>query len=386
MAEKLAPLDLALQRLEKKWGSGVVMDLENSPGNHLMISSGHPGIDRILGGGWPMGKIVELYGMESSGKTTLSLHAAANIQIKKLNTGRVGYIDYENSFDKYYAQRLGVKTGKDHFLIAQPDFAEQGLDIMNEFIEYELVDMLIVDSVAAMLPQSEMVDEEHGGSMGKTIIGSQSRVVSQALKQLASKLNKKRVLLVFINQIRTKIGQGKQKSSQTTTGGHALKFYASQRVELRKVKMQIEREKMVGMNVRVKVAKNKVAAPFGECDAVFRFGKGMDVTGSIVQALLTQKLLSKTKQGHWDLTKFGIEAHPRGDAGLWEFMDKNPELVLKFTEKVDWDAAAAVSARGASLEDGEEGGTTDTEMGGDSGISELLGQTSTPDESADAAA
>lgn len=365
MADKPSPLSLAMARLSKKWGEGVLMDLDMAPGQHPSISTGHPGIDRITGiGGFPQGKIVELYGMESSGKSTLATHVAANVQKKPINTGRVLYVDWENSFDKYYAERLGMKTDKDHFIVAQPDFAEQGLDIINEFVENELCDMFIADSVAAMLPQSEMVDEDHKGSMGHQIIGSQSRVVSQALKQLASKMNKKRCLGVFINQIRTKIGMGKQRASQTTTGGHALKFYSSMRIELRKVKMVEEKGRFVAMLTRVKISKNKVGSPFGECDAVFRFGQGMDVTTSIFAVLVAQKLLAKNGQGFYDLEKFGVTEHPRGDAMLRDFVNTRPQLWDAMLAKVDWEVAAKATARGNT----EESGGDSDEFDGDASL------------------
>lgn len=381
------PLDLALARLEKRWGVGVVMNLDEAPARHPAISTGHPGVDQALGiGGFAVGKFVELYGFESSGKTTLALHTAAHVQHHPVNTGRVLYLDYENSFDKYYAERLGVLTDKAHLKVSQPDFAEQGMDVLNEFIEFELCDMVIVDSVAAMLPESEVVDDEKAhqrARMGHTVIGSQSRVMSQSLKQLATKVNKKKVLVLFINQIRTKIGTGGQRTTQTTTGGNALKFYASQRVEVRKVKMLVEKGSPSAMITRVKVAKNKVAPPFRECDVVVRFGTGMDVTGSIVQVLIQQKLLAKGRTGFYDLSAFGYSQSPRGDGGLREFLEANPEAVQKFTEKVDWEAAAKATAKGAAeeldgldpgLEATAEGGA-DTSLGGESNpdVDALLG-------------
>jgi recombination protein RecA len=370
----ITPIQLAIQRLEKKYGPGVVMDLNLVPKEHPHVSTGHAGIDRITGiGGLPQGKMVELFGYESTGKSTLAIQTAGNLQAKPWRTGRILYLDFEHAFDVPYANHLGMKTDPDHFLISQPEYAEQGLEVANEFVEQKLVDMIICDSVAAMLPEAEMaydLNDRKSGQMGHAAIGSQSRVVGQGIKQLAAKLNINGVLMVFINQIRVKLGGGRMRASETTTGGNALKFYTSMRIQLKKISAVIEKERMVGMNIGVTVVKNKLAAPFSSTPAVIRFGQGFDIGATLFAVLTAQKVLIKGRTGFYDLKALGVQESPRGDAALMEYCKAHPEFMKVLMDKVDWSAAEKLMRVKEDPEAGEqpvETDSSDLSLGDDAG-------------------
>lgn len=364
------PRDLALARLERKYGKGIIVNLDAVPEQFPAISTTHPGLDWALGGGWGVGKIIELYGMESSGKTTLAIHSGGWVQRHPVNTGRVLYVDHENSFDKFYANRLGMQTDTKHFDLAQPDCAEDGLDVMNEYIEFELADLIIVDSVAAMLPRSEMVGDEYKGEMGKFGIGMHARVISQGLKQLVAKVHKKSVTIIFINQIRNKIGR--RMTVETTTGGNALKFYASQRVEIRKSKAIVDGKSIVGMQCRMKVAKNKMAIPFRECPFNMRLGYGIDGLGSIMNAAALSNVIKKTRQGFYELDAFGIQDKPRGDAAMADFLKGNADLLGKIVAKINWEDVALATAKTPSSDAGDEDDSPpDTALGGEGDLASI---------------
>lgn len=367
-------LDASVKYLEKRFGKGTIIDLESLPAHRPSIRTGHPAIDWVLGcGGFPFGMHVELYGFESSGKSTLCLHLAAACQQMKYNTGRVLYLDYEQSLDMSYAKRLGVKTGKDYLLVSQPDTAEQGLEIMREFIDNELVDLIICDSVAAMLPQSETAEwgssaEKHTGGqtgeMGKSVIGSQSRVISQGLKQLSGRISSKKVCVIWINQIRTKINTTGGRSSTTTTGGNALKFYAAIRLELRKTTTLKGKlfnpwenkivDGVVGMEVLVKAVKNKAAPPFREAPMMVRFGTGIDVEYTILDYACKTGFLSKGKTGWFNTESLGASRNARGLEDFRKLMKDEPKVWEKILEHCDFDKLNESSLKVISIDCAEE--------------------------------
>jgi len=313
-AEKLKALDVARLQIEKQFGQGSLMKL----GDHQnalsieAISSGSILLDEALGiGGYPRGRIVEIYGPESSGKTTLALHAIAETQ--KLG-GIAAFIDAEHALDPLYARNLGVDI--DELWVSQPDNGEQALDIAESLIRSGAVDVIVVDSVAALTPQAEIE-----GEMGDAHMGLQARLMSQALRKLAGTLSKSKTLLIFINQIRMKIGI-MFGNPETTTGGNALKFYSSVRLEVRKIET-IEKgdEDAIGNRVRVKVVKNKVAPPFRRVELEIMFGKGISWSASLLDAAVKYEIIEK--KGAW--YTWGEEKVGQGRENAKLYLEQNPD-------------------------------------------------------------
>jgi recombination protein RecA len=332
-SEKLKALQLTLDKLEKTYGKGAVMKLSDEAIEKIdAISTGSLGLDVALGiGGFPRGRVVEIYGPESSGKTTLAIHAIANVQKKG---GIAAIIDAEHAFDRTYAQKLGVDL--ENLLISQPDNGEQGLEIADNLIRSGAIDLIVIDSVAALTPKSEIE-----GEMGDSKMGLHARLMSQALRKLTGTINKTGCCCIFINQLREKIGV-MFGNPETTTGGNALKFYASVRLDIRRIGQIKEGESAVGNRARVKVVKNKVAPPFRQAEFDIIFGEGISKVGEIIDIGVEQGLIIKS--GSW----FSYEGTRLGqgrDAVKQVFAD-NPELAeeIEFRIKAKMSEVPAVEA------------------------------------------
>ena len=286
--EKLKALQLAMAKIDKEFGKGAIMKLGDDKIEDIpVIPSGSVGLNLALGvGGYPRGRVVEIYGPESSGKTTLAIHAMAEVQKQG---GIAAIIDAEHAFDRFYAEKLGVDT--ENLLIAQPDCGEQALDIADELIRSAAVDLVVIDSVAALTPKAEIE-----GDMGDNRVGLQARLMSQALRKLTATINKTQTTCIFINQLREKIGV-MFGNPETTTGGNALKFYASVRLDIRKASAIKDGEDIIGNQVRVKVVKNKVAPPFKKTEFDLMFNEGISRVGEIVDLGVENGILAKS--GSW---------------------------------------------------------------------------------------
>lgn len=311
--EKLKALQLTLDKLEKTYGKGTIMKLGDSHIEPMeVISTGSIGLDIALGvGGLPKGRVVEIYGPESSGKTTLAIHAISNVQ---KNGGIAAFIDAEHAFDRFYAEKLGVDTQS--LLISQPDNGEQALEIADNLIRSGAIDLIVIDSVAALTPKAEIE-----GEMGDSKMGLQARLMSQALRKLTGTINKTNCCCIFINQLREKIGV-MFGNPETTTGGNALKFYASVRLDIRRIGQIKEGESVVGNRARVKVIKNKVAPPFRMAEFDIIFGEGISKNGEIIDLGVELNVIKKS--GSWfsyDDTKLG-----QGRDAVKTLFHDNPEL------------------------------------------------------------
>jgi len=320
-AEKLKALQLTLDKLEKTYGKGTIMKLgDNAIEATEVIGSGSLGLDIALGvSGYPQGRIVEIYGPESSGKTTLATHAIANVQRKG---GIAAIIDAEHAFDRFYAEKLGVNTQE--LLISQPDNGEQALEIADNLIRSGAVDLIVIDSVAALTPKAEIE-----GEMGESKMGLQARLMSQALRKLTGTINKTGCCVIFINQLREKIGV-MFGNPETTTGGNALKFYASVRLDIRRIGQLKDGENVSGNRVRVKVIKNKVAPPFRQCEFDILFGEGISKVGEIIDLGVEHGIIKKS--GSW----FSYEDSKLGqgrDSVKQIFLD-NPELAEEIEGRI----------------------------------------------------
>jgi recombination protein RecA len=311
--EKLKVLQLTLDKIEKAYGKGTIMKLGDEPiGNVENISTGSIGVDVALGvGGFPKGRVIEIYGPESSGKTTLALHAISESQKKG---GIAAFIDAEHAFDSSYAQKLGVDI--ENLLISQPDNGEQALEITENLIRSGAIDIIVIDSVAALTPKSEI-----DGEMGDSKMGLQARLMSQALRKLTATISKTGCCCIFINQLREKIGV-MFGNPETTTGGNALKFYASVRVDIRKINQIKEGEAVVGNRVRVKIVKNKVAPPFRTAEVDIIYGEGFSKIGEIIDLGVEKEIIKKS--GSWfsyNETKLG-----QGREAVKQLLADNIEL------------------------------------------------------------
>ncbi|MCR5849576.1 MAG: recombinase RecA [Bacteroidaceae bacterium] len=320
-SEKLKALQAALDKIEKDFGKGSIMKLgEERIDNIEVIPSGSITLDYALGvGGYPKGRIVEIYGPESSGKTTLALHAIAEAQKQG---GIAAFIDAEHAFDRFYAANLGVNV--DDLLISQPDNGEQALDIADQLIRSAAVDIIVIDSVAALTPKAELE-----GEMGDNKVGLQARLMSQALRKLTATINKTKTTCIFINQLREKIGV-MFGNPETTTGGNALKFYASVRLDIRKSQAIKDGDTIIGNEVKVKVVKNKVAPPFRRAEFEIMYGEGICRVGEVVDLGVNFKILEKS--GSWysyNGSKIG-----QGKEATKAVLRDNPELCDEITAKI----------------------------------------------------
>lgn len=320
-AEKLKALQMAMDKLEKAHGKGSIMRMGDSAVEDVeVIPSGSIGLDIALGiGGYPKGRIIEIYGPESSGKTTLAIHAIAEAQKKG---GIAAMIDAEHAFDRFYAQSLGVDI--DNLLISQPDNGEQALEIAENLIRSGAIDIIVIDSVAALTPRSEIE-----GEMGDSKVGLQARLMSQALRKLTGTISKTGAVCIFINQLREKIGV-MFGNPETTTGGNALKFYSSVRLDIRRAGQIKSAEDVTGNRVKVKVVKNKVAPPFRKTEFDIMYGEGISKVGEIIDLGVDHGLLKKS--GSW--FSYGETRLGQGRDAVKELLLDNPELMEELEVKI----------------------------------------------------
>jgi recombination protein RecA len=315
-------IDLAVSTIEKQFGKGSIMRLGEgmAPPEVLVVPTGSLGLDIALGvGGLPRGRVIEVYGPESSGKTTLALHVVAQAQ----KAGGIGaFVDAEHALDVGYARKLGVRT--DDLLVSQPDCGEQALEITEMLVRSGAVDVIVVDSVAALTPRAELE-----GEMGDAHVGLQARLMSQALRKLTGTIAKSHTLVIFINQIRMKIGV-MYGSPETTTGGNALKFYASVRLDIRRTGSVKVRDEVVGNNVRVKVVKNKVAPPFREVEFDIMYGEGISKLGEIIDLGVKAGVIEKS--GSW--FSYASQRIGQGRDNVREFLKANPDIAAQIEQAV----------------------------------------------------
>ena len=319
--EKLKALQLAMDKIDKAHGKGTVMKLgDDHVENVSVISSGSLGLDLALGvGGYPRGRVIEIYGPESSGKTTLAIHAIAEAQKQG---GIAAIIDAEHAFDRFYAEKLGVDV--DNLLISQPDSGEQALEIADQLISSAAIDIIVIDSVAALTPKAEIE-----GDMGDNKVGLQARLMSQALRKLTATINKTNTCCIFINQLREKIGI-MFGNPETTTGGNALKFYASVRLDIRRISSIKDGDAVYGSNVRVRVVKNKVAPPFRKAEFDIMFGSGISKTGELVDLGVEYGIIKKS--GSW--FSYGETKLAQGRDAVKTLLQDNVELADEIEQKI----------------------------------------------------
>ena len=320
-AEKLKALQLTLDKLDKTYGKGTVMKMGDAEIPQIeVISTGSLGLDIALGaGGFPKGRIIEIYGPESSGKTTLAIHAIAETQKQG---GIAAIIDAEHAFDRFYAEKLGVDVG--NLLISQPDNGEQALEIADNLISSGAVDFIVIDSVAALTPKSEIE-----GEMGDSKMGLQARLMSQALRKLTGTVNRSNCCAMFINQLREKIGV-MFGNPETTTGGNALKFYASVRLDIRRIGQIKQGDEVLGNKTRVKVVKNKIAPPFRKAEFDIEYGKGISKSGEILDLAVEHEIVKKS--GSW--FSYGDTKLGQGRDAVKALIEDNLELADELELKV----------------------------------------------------
>lgn len=320
-ADKLKALQLTLDKLEKSYGKGTIMKLGDTVVEPTeVIPTGSIGLDIALGvGGLPKGRIIEIYGPESSGKTTLAIHAIAEAQKKG---GIAAFIDAEHAFDKFYAKKLGVDV--ENLLISQPDNGEQALEIADNLIRSGAIDILVIDSVAALVPKAEIE-----GEMGDSKMGLQARLMSQALRKLTGTISKTGCCCIFINQLRDKIGV-MFGNPETTTGGNALKFYASVRLDVRRISQIKDTDEVSGNRVKVKIVKNKVAPPFRIAEFDIMFGEGISKSGEIIDLGVDYNIIKKA--GSW--FSYGETRLGQGRDAVKQLILDNPELMEELENKI----------------------------------------------------
>jgi len=321
-ADKQRALEAALAQIDRAFGKGSVMKLgdKGKVAEIEAVSTGSLGLDIALGiGGLPKGRVIEIYGPESSGKTTLALHVVAEVQKAG---GTAAFVDAEHALDPSYAHKLGVNL--DDLLVSQPDTGEQALEITDTLVRSGAVDVIVVDSVAALTPRAEIE-----GEMGDSLPGLQARLMSQALRKLTASISKAKTIVIFINQIRMKIGV-MYGSPETTTGGNALKFYASVRLDIRRTGSVKMRDEIVGNNVRVKVVKNKVAPPFREVEFDIMYGQGISKLGEIIDLGVKAGVIEKS--GSW--FSYNDQRIGQGRDNVREFLKANPDLAAEIEQAV----------------------------------------------------
>ncbi|MBN3555296.1 recombination protein RecA [Fictibacillus halophilus] len=321
MSDRKAALDMALRQIEKQFGKGSIMKLgEQTEQRISTVSSGSITLDIALGiGGYPRGRIIEVYGPESSGKTTVALHAIAEVQ---RNGGQAAFIDAEHALDPEYAQKLGVNI--DELLLSQPDTGEQALEIAEALVRSGAVDILIIDSVAALVPKAEIE-----GEMGDSHVGLQARLMSQALRKLSGAINKSKTIAVFINQIREKVGV-MFGNPETTPGGRALKFYSSVRLEVRRAEQLKQGQDVVGNKTKIKVVKNKVAPPFRTAEVDIMYGEGISYQGEILDIGSDIDIVQKS--GAW--YSYEGERLGQGRENSKQFLKENPEIASAIVAEI----------------------------------------------------
>ncbi|OIK11077.1 recombinase RecA [Bacillus sp. MUM 116] len=321
MSDRKAALEMALKQIEKQFGKGSIMKMgEQTETKISTVPSGSLALDTALGvGGYPRGRIIEIYGPESSGKTTVALHAIAEVQAKG---GQAAFIDAEHALDPAYAQKLGVNI--DELLLSQPDTGEQALEIAEALVRSGAVDMIVIDSVAALVPKAEIE-----GEMGDTHVGLQARLMSQALRKLSGAINKSKTIAVFINQIREKVGV-MFGNPETTPGGRALKFYSTIRLEVRRAETLKQGNDMVGNKTKIKVVKNKVAPPFRTAEVDIMYGEGISKEGEIID--MGSDLDIVQKSGSW--YSYNDERLGQGRENAKLFLKENPEIRLDIQQKI----------------------------------------------------
>ena len=343
-ADKLKALDAALGQIEKQFGKGAVMKLgdESSRMNVETIPTGSLSLDIALGlGGIPKGRVVEIYGPESSGKTTVTLHMIAEVQKRG---GIAGFIDAEHALDPAYARNIGVDI--DNLYISQPDSGEQALEITETMVRSGAIDIVVVDSVAALVPRAEI-----DGDMGDSHVGLQARLMSQALRKLTAVISKSNCTVIFINQLREKVGV-MFGNPETTTGGRALKFYSSVRLDVRRIEAIKQGGENIGNRTRVRVVKNKIAPPFKEAEFDIMFGKGISVSGDILDLAANCDIVNKS--GAW--YQYGSEKIGQGRENAKAFLEEHPEMMEEIRGKVraHYGLQGAAEAADGAAKDGEE--------------------------------
>lgn len=317
---KTRALGLALESIEKQFGKGSIMKLGDSVQQKVeTVSTGSLSLDIALGGGIPKGRVIEIYGPESSGKTTLTLHVIAEFQKQG---GTAAFIDAEHALDPLYAKRIGVDV--DNLLLSQPDNGEQALEIAETLVRSNAVDVIVIDSVAALVPRAEIE-----GDMGDSLPGLQARLMSQALRKLTGVISRSRATVIFINQIRMKIGV-MFGNPETTTGGNALKFYASVRMDIRRIAQIKNGEEVIGNRTRVKVVKNKVAPPFRQAEFDIMYNQGISVSGDVIDLATTHGIVEKS--GAW--FSYGGEKISQGREAAKKYLEENPKVLAEIAAKV----------------------------------------------------